>query len=151
MPNQKTDESFGVIPLRNEGNKWRVLILKQKAGHWSFPKGHKDGINESPIDTAQRELFEETGLKVKEFIYPHTLQEVYNTGKNKEIIKTVTYFIALVEGHIKPCPTEIDLVNWVDLDKILEISDLQESKHKLIKELIYQLVSLDKLGTSGEF
>src|SRR5579872_1045870 len=132
---QKTDESFGVIPLRNEGNKWRVLILKQKAGHWSFPKGHKNGINESPMDAAQRELFEETGLKVKEFISPYTLQEAYNTGKNKEVKKTVTHFLALVEGNMKPCTTEIDLANWVDLDKILELPDLQESKHKLIKEL----------------
>ncbi len=137
-----TDESFGVIPLKKENNKWLVLILKQRAGHWSFPKGHKNNVLETPIDAAQRELFEETGFKVKKFLFPETLQETYFVGENNETKKTVTYFIALVEGDMKLCHVEVESALWINLDEIFKTIDLKESKHQLIEELKILLSSL---------
>ena len=51
----------GVV-LKNHQNKY-LLVLGRKHGKWSFPKGHiEDG--ESWLETAQRELHEETGIEL---------------------------------------------------------------------------------------
>ena len=42
----------------------KVLIIKHKYGHISFPKGHVED-NESEIDTAIREVKEETGIDIE--------------------------------------------------------------------------------------
>ena len=57
------DKSCGVV-LFNSG---KVLLLRhssissREGGHWDFPKGHIDG-DETEIQTALRELEEETGI-----------------------------------------------------------------------------------------
>jgi ADP-ribose pyrophosphatase YjhB (NUDIX family) len=40
----------------------KVVVVKQQKGTFSLPKGHLEG-NERLIDTAYREIYEETGLK----------------------------------------------------------------------------------------
>ena len=40
------------------------LLIQQKAGHYGFPKGHVEK-NETEVETAIREIKEETGLEVK--------------------------------------------------------------------------------------
>ena len=56
------DKSYGIIVvLRKESEEDRFLILRQTNGHWSFPKGHKEG-DESDKESALRELAEETGI-----------------------------------------------------------------------------------------
>ena len=55
------EKSCGCIII----DKDRVLLVKHNAGHWDFPKGHmEDG--ETEIETAIREVKEETNLDVKE-------------------------------------------------------------------------------------
>lgn len=45
-----------------------VLVKEHPNGDsWSFPKGHIEE-NETPLDAAKREVYEETGLSVLEFI-----------------------------------------------------------------------------------
>ena len=57
------DKSCGVVLL----NSGKVLLLRHPSnsshggGHWDFPKGHIDE-GESEIQTALRELEEETGI-----------------------------------------------------------------------------------------
>ncbi|MDD2565890.1 MAG: NUDIX domain-containing protein, partial [Candidatus Gracilibacteria bacterium] len=55
------DESFGIIPLIKTINGLKILEIQHNAGHWGLPKGHPEG-NESNIETARRELTEETGI-----------------------------------------------------------------------------------------
>lgn len=70
------EASFGVIPLRKKGNSWEVLLVQLIAGHWSFPKGRAES-EEKPLQVAERELFEETGLKVKKILHETPLVESY--------------------------------------------------------------------------
>ena len=49
-----------VVFTRTNGNVLFVIVQEQ-AGAYSFPKGHMEG-DETEMETARREVFEETGL-----------------------------------------------------------------------------------------
>ena len=55
------DYASGVIIFYRFPNKIKYLLLKHRQGHWAFCKGHKK-TGEAKIDTAIRELREETGI-----------------------------------------------------------------------------------------
>lgn len=57
--------------------KGQVLVLKRGDGSWGMPGGWAD-VGESPFETAERETFEETGLKVKPVGY---IAVTYKTPK----------------------------------------------------------------------
>ncbi len=121
------------------GNK--VLLIKnKKALHWSFPKGHMEK-GETKIMTAQREIFEETNVKV--FIQ----RKVYCTISYQPVegtIKKVTYFLAFYQnGKLIPQAEEISDIGWFTIDEAFnlitysdEIKVLQkiyEKKERYIK------------------
>ena len=60
----KKEKSCGVIPYIIENNEIQYLLVKQNNGFTCFPKGHVE-INETEEETALRETYEETGLKVE--------------------------------------------------------------------------------------
>lgn len=59
------EKSCGAVIYKWDGNRLSFLLIKNKhAWHWAFPKGHiEQGENER--QTAEREVFEETGLRIK--------------------------------------------------------------------------------------
>jgi 8-oxo-dGTP pyrophosphatase MutT (NUDIX family) len=113
----KKDHSYGIIPLQQREDQWYVLLIQHQAGHWAFPKGHAD-LNESPKQTAERELFEETGLRVVNYLTEQVFKENYIFTFNKQRIhKTVEYFVAAVEGEV-----------------ILQFSEVRDSQWSLLAE-----------------
>lgn len=92
----KKDASFGVIPIHRDGQDIELLLIQHVAGHWGFPKGHAKG-DEAPLETAQREFEEETGILQYQVDENMSFQEVYYPQKDGEILhKTVTYYPAKV-------------------------------------------------------
>ena len=93
-----TDYSCGVIPVRREHGRRFYLLVQHRAGHWSFPKGHPEG-DETPNETAARELREETGLDDVELLLSPAFEEIYTFTKRsgKRVLKHVTYFLGLVD------------------------------------------------------
>ena len=79
------DKSCGVV-LFNSG---KVLLLRHssissRGGHWDFPKGHiEDG--ESEIQTALRELEEETGIAHTNVIdgFRDTINYIFSRGQEQ--------------------------------------------------------------------
>ncbi len=59
--NLSFEKSVGAVVFRMENAKIKYLILHYRWGHWEFPRGHQEE-NETPIETALREIEEETGL-----------------------------------------------------------------------------------------
>ena len=55
------EHSCGVIVAYMGGLEPLYLLLKQRNGYWSFPKGHRED-GETLQETAIRELYEEAGL-----------------------------------------------------------------------------------------
>lgn len=113
----QSDESFGVIPVRGEPGAYEFLLIQHKAGHWGFPKGHADP-GETPIETALRELTEETGLSVEALRDRPGFEESYVFTKlksGKRVLKRVTFYVGRVgPGEPVPCPKEVRGVAWGD-------------------------------------
>lgn len=56
------EKSCGAVIFHPSPDGLTVLLIRQKKGHWAFPKGHREG-NETELATAEREIYEETGLR----------------------------------------------------------------------------------------
>lgn len=134
----KQEQSYGIIPLVKNMNRWDVLLVQLHAGHWGFPKGHPDP-QETPLQTAQRELFEETGLSIQQILSDQTLDETY-FFKFKGILihKKVTYFLASVEGSVKIMAKEIKDFKWIPLEQAVEIVTFDQAKRicRQVKNLL---------------
>ena len=110
------EEAFGIIPLREEGGEWFVLLVKKEGGErghwWGFPKGHPN-TGESPSASAERELKEETGLDIRHLIATPPLIEIYDYRHEEGIKKKqVTYFLAEVAGTLQLEAQEISDARW---------------------------------------
>jgi len=125
---QETERSYGIIPLKFEGNRWLVLLIKHQAGHWAFPKGHQEE-GETPLESAKRELFEETALTVRKIIRDTPIQEQYRyKSKDNLINKVVQYFIAEVEGEVKIQEEELLTSRWLPLSEAIEQLTFPEAR-----------------------
>ena len=86
-------------------------------GHWDFPKGHVEG-NETELETAKRELIEETGIVNFRLFdgFRHRIE--YNFQKGNEMVpKEVIFFLA--ESNTKEVELSSEHQNFVWLNKDL--------------------------------
>ena len=105
--------SFGAVIFYNN----KYLLIKHAVGsHWDFPKGHQEK-NETPEQTALREIKEETGLTVK--LIPNFSKTIsYLSEPN--VKKSVTFFLATTkESSVKICQKEIIDYVWLPYTEAL--------------------------------
>jgi 8-oxo-dGTP pyrophosphatase MutT (NUDIX family) len=124
------DFSFGIVPIKKKQDGFELYIVKHKSGnYWGFPKGHKEN-DEMPLETATRELFEETGLEIEKVLSSKTFKESFTFfHKGKMIFKTVEYFIALVDQEAKLQLEEVLDGKWVDIHTALDHLTYDEAKN----------------------
>ena len=84
--------SCGAIVFTRRSGQILYVIVQELAGAYSFPKGHMEG-NETEIETARREVFEETGLQ-PDFLDGFRVQDEYALREKPGTKKRVTYFLA---------------------------------------------------------
>lgn len=125
----KSEHSYGIVPVRKWRDQWQVLLVQHNSGHWAFPKGHAEE-NEIPSQTAERELFEETGLKVDSYLSTETFTEHYFFRRQRELIsKKVEYFIALVSGKVILQEKEIQASQWLSPEEAVDRMTFKEGKY----------------------
>lgn len=123
-------KSFGIVPFRKVGEALEVLLIQHKnGGHWGFPKGRAES-GESPRVAAERELFEETGLQVVEWLRDTPLIEEY-IPDHKQFRKQVSYFVAIVAGELQLQVAEVVAAEWMPLSQALDQLTFEESKNIL--------------------
>ncbi len=129
----RQENAYGVIPLQIRKSDWQVLLVQHHSGHWAFPKGHAD-VEETPKQTAERELREETGLTIQKFFPLKPLTENYCFYfQGQKISKTVQYFLALVHGQVKIQDSEIRASQWLSLPLAFEQITFYESKRMCLQ------------------
>ncbi|MFA5652123.1 MAG: NUDIX domain-containing protein [Candidatus Paceibacterota bacterium] len=111
--------AYGAIPIFKDQNEYKILIVKNTKGkHWGLPKGtHEKG--ETPLETATRELREETGIEG----YKIELEPSFSESHTYEIdgvgyYKTNTYYTCFVDKmFIGDKLDEIDEARWVSFEE----------------------------------
>jgi len=126
------ENSFGTIPVKKEKTQVYFLLVHHKKGkHWGFPKGHRE-LDETPKQTALRELKEETNLNLSKYLHQNSLIESYTFQRDGQMIeKTVEYFLIEASGSIQIEEDEILSARWFLKQEAKEIITYQESRNLL--------------------
>ncbi len=131
--------SCGIIPVFiGDDKKEEFLLVKanNKFGHFSFPKGHQE-VNESFLDTAKRELKEETSLSCEKVFDDVIFIDRY-TREDNGFKKEIYYFIALVGSKkVVLQKEEISDYIWSDETNILKKISYDSTRNIFYKVLIF--------------
>ena len=127
------EKSCGAIIYRNCNYRVEFLLIKSINGIWGFPKGHVEE-NETEIDTAIREVFEETRLKI-DIINGFRVEQKYSFKKGETIIdKEVVLFLATFSNQ-KPIAqeSEISKIIFADYKKAKSLFQFEDNVETLKK------------------
>lgn len=111
------EKSCGAVIFTHKDEKTLFLLVKNKRStHWGFPKGHMEE-GETELDTALREVWEETGLTV-DLMEDFAATSEYSIQSRVE--KTVKIFLAYSEDpKLKIQQEEIDDAVWLPYEGAL--------------------------------
>jgi bis(5'-nucleosidyl)-tetraphosphatase len=114
-----TTLASGIILYRREGAAVLLLLLRNRdTGHWGFPKGRREDGDAHEVDTALRELREETGYEAVA-LHPHFRVELaYLVRGADPYPKRVTYFLAQAPAHEPALSEEHDSLTWATAQEI---------------------------------
>ena len=117
-----------VVFTRNEAGTIRYVLVQQRSGRYCFPKGHAEG-SETEHQTAQREIWEETGLRPC-FVDGFRETECYEVPGKPGVMKDVVYFLAEYEAQSidPPASDEIRNVRLCTFDEALALLPTESRK-----------------------
>lgn len=96
--------------------------------HWGFPKGHAEK-GESPKEAAERELHEETGMKIIRYLPEPYLTETYQIIRGFHLVeKTVRFYFAEVTTPYVLQKEELIEGKWLPLKELLSYVTFPEEK-----------------------
>lgn len=108
-------KSCGVLPYRIvDGQREYLIVFEQFSQCWSLPKGHMEA-GETEVDTAQRELLEETGLTAQlDTNICATVEYPISPIARKQVI----FYPGQVRGAPKTRAGEIEGFKWVKAEEL---------------------------------
>jgi bis(5'-nucleosidyl)-tetraphosphatase len=129
-------KSMGIVVFRREGKGIRYLLLHHGGPYWNFPKGRPEG-NETDLETALRELREETGITDVKIIkgFQHEYDFDFDTevrdGVREKVYKHAIFFLGEVTSDdVKISHEHIDY-GWFDYDTAHTRSFYQQGQNLL--------------------
>ena len=117
----------GMIIFRDQ----EVLLVKRNKdpnkGHWSIPGG-RQMLGETLVEAAQRELFEETGVKVNPILLVDAVDSIIPDaeGKIKYHYTLIDYMGQWQSGESLP-GDDAQEVRWVQLNELSSYSLLEKT------------------------
>lgn len=104
-----------VVYVEKDGRRLYLIELMQK-GHRSICKGHVEK-DESEHQTAEREILEETGLKV---MFIDGFRETIEYSPYDDCMKTVVFFLAEAEStDVTVQEAEVREISWLPFEEAL--------------------------------
>ena len=133
--NQKTIIScMGVVTYINNEQIY-VALLKDKDNNWVLPKGHfKD--DESFVETAMREVYEETNIKLKMKNLVDKIGEFSYFSDLENSVKNIKVYLFKINEPQKIIPLEKENFvdsKWFSLEEAINKVAYQEQKDVLRK------------------
>jgi 8-oxo-dGTP pyrophosphatase MutT (NUDIX family) len=133
--------SAGGLVVRERDGEFDLAVIKPRGRTvWALPKGHVDK-GETPEQTAQREVLEETGIKARLEAPLGDVHYVYQFGGQK-IFKQVHFFLfRYQEGEIdqldKRMRIEVEEARWVPLAEATKTLAYRGEKEMAAKAVAY--------------
>jgi len=126
---RKVTVSAGGVVINPQG---QVLLVNQRGTSWSLPKGHVEA-GENPLQTAQREIREESGVATLSLVHVLGAYGRYKIGKNggedKSEWKIILFFLFKTkQNDLHPQDPLTPQARWVHPDKVASV--LTHSKDK---------------------
>jgi diadenosine hexaphosphate hydrolase (ATP-forming) len=122
------EQAAGGVVFRPTERGWELLLILDRFGCWTLPKG-KVEPDESPAQTALREIEEETGIagRVRDLL--GTVCYRHGEALGGEAIKEVTYFLVeALPGEARPQPGEVTDLCWCHGETALERCDYPNNR-----------------------
>lgn len=126
------EKTCGAVVYTEQNSIRKFLLIKNESGHVGFPKGHIE-LNETEIETACREVFEETGLEISGTLLPDFRAEYsYVTLENTR--KNCVYFLAYYEYQPAKIQESEVLQSWlVPYDEAMKLLNFPQDREILEK------------------
>ncbi len=132
----KKEKSCGAVVYKYQNNQLLFLLIKSKKGHhFSFPKGHVES-DETEVETALREIKEETNLDV---LVDTGYRNVITYSPMENVLKDVIYFVAtpISEAKVIVQEAEVSSAKWLYYSQALKQVTHDNEKQVLIKAYEY--------------
>ena len=111
--------AIGIIPLDEDNHIWLVGQYRYPTGNysWEIPEGG-GALDKDPLESAKRELLEETGLKAEKWT---CIQKLHTSNSVTDEIGLI-YLAEKLTQH-KPCPedTEQLKIRRISLEEVLKL------------------------------
>jgi len=132
----------GVVVRRMRGRWWAAVVRPRREHHrpqvWALPKGLIDE-GERGLETAIREVYEETGLRAAGERKLGDVRYVY-TWEGERVFKVVSFFLLrAVGGRIGDLPAGMEIevaeARWVPLDDAATVLSYAGEREMALKAL----------------
>ncbi|MCD6109721.1 NUDIX domain-containing protein [bacterium] len=128
------EKSCGVVLYyMTKSSSAEILLLHYPEGHWGFPKGHTEK-GEDDLQTALRELKEETGIGYVELVdaFKEKMHYLFK-NKGETISKDVYFFLAKTSNKNIELSYEHQNFDWLPYDEALKRLTFDNAKEILKK------------------
>ena len=128
------EKSCGAVIFTEADGGRLYLIELMKKGHCSICKGHVEG-DESEHQTAEREIYEETGLSV-EFV--NGFRETIEYSPYENCTKTVVFFLAYANrSDVTVQEEEVKEIRWLTFKEAVSALTFDSDRETLQKAKDY--------------
>ncbi|MRG29445.1 NUDIX hydrolase [Laceyella tengchongensis] len=144
--------SAGGVVYRERPHGMEVLMIEDRFGRWTLPKGKKEA-GETDEETALREILEETGIEGKIVSFLQTITYAYTHEEHGAVEKTVHYYLVrAISGEETPQLAEINGVVWCSLAEAWEKQTTMgyDNNDEVLKSALDKLESMRKDESKDE-
>ena len=126
----KYEVSCGAVVFTHRNGKILYVIIQSLEGYYGFPKGHIEE-NETEEETALREIYEETGLKV-DIIPGFKFTDTHSIPGKLGLKKRIVYFVAEYSNQeISYQPEELLGASLMAYDEAMNAFQFENSRRIL--------------------